>query len=376
MTGKIIILKQHKDMKKLILILVLALFSFLTNAWSQENNCPAPTPYVSTSSATSCTLKWDNVANNYLVEVYEAGTSNIIQTLQTSENFITISNLDPNLSYEAVVYSICGDDKSPSVRIPLLLVIITDDPIMIMIRFDPSIFIKTDCKTVLTETCFSKKGGQMTDLMQYGGSIFTVRTPSGYVQEWQCTIANNELIFRNSARSNGIAISTIRSQSNPNSIVGIAFSDALGTPLWTLREARNATNQVTFDLQFETAACLTIENCVTTVTYTPTECEQNPKFCEEGKFNSGGSSTNITAFTVSPNPVTDIAILTLNLREQEAVSVAIYDVSGKLIQTLQQGILDRGAHRFTWESAAILRGLYFVEVKTPTQHFFKKIIKL
>jgi Secretion system C-terminal sorting domain len=375
MTCKTIILKQHKDMKKLI-ILVSALFSFLTNAWSQENNCPAPTPSVSASSATSCTLSWNNVASEYLVEIYDAGTSNVLQTFQTSEIFFEISNLDPNLSYEAVVYSLCGDDKSPSVRIPLLLVIITDDPIMIKARLEPGTFIKTACKTMLNETCFSKYGGQMTDLMQYGGSIFTVRTPSGYVQEWQCTVANNELIFRNSTRSNGIVISTIWSQSNPNSIVGIAFSDALGTPLWTLREARNAANQVTFDLQFETAACLTIENCVTTVTYTQTECEQNHKLCEEGKLNSGGSSTNITAFTVSPNPVTDIAILTLNLREQEAVSVAIYDVSGKRIESLHEGILDRGAHRFTWESAAILRGLYFVEVKTPTQHFFKKIIKL
>ncbi len=367
-------------MKKIAFILIFSIFSFFSNAWGQEAQCPSPTPYVTASNATSCTLAWNSVveANYYIIEVYKAGSSDIVQTLETSETSIAINNLDSNQSYEAVVYSVCNNGKSPSIR--TYLPIIVEDVIMFLCRLEPGTFIKKQCKTHLQETCKNKNNPYLGDLMQYGGNIFKVQTGMGHFLEWQCRIDNNELVFSNSTNNRNILIEpiTISTHHNPNTIVGLAFKDATSrTLLWRLMETRTPNRQVSFDLIFDTNACLTIESCQTTIIYTPQVCEQTPALCsDKGSQNRVLRLNQNGALTVVPNPFWDDTTVKLNVDETTEASVSIYDVTGKEIISLYKGILERGNHEFKWNSSSLLRGLYFIKVKTPTREFVQKVIKL
>lgn len=368
-------------MKKVAFILLFSVFSFFSMAWSQEEKCPAPMPYVSASGSTSCTLAWNSVAeaNYYIIEVYEVGSSNIVQTLQTDETFITINNLNPNHNYEAVVYSVCDNGKSPSSSTALMVIV--EDVIMFLERLEPGTFKKTNCKTHLKETCMTKSNPRMSDLMQYGGNIFRVQTRAGHFLEWQCRFENNELVFRNSTNNTNISLEpiVISTRSNPNMIIGLAFKDArTRTLLGRLMETRNPNGQVSFDLIFETDACLTVQSCETTIVYPPRACQQIPELCtpnKEGSIQFLTPKQNNTLFVV-PNPVLDEATVLLDITETEDVSINIYDVTGKQVTSLHKGLLERGNHEFKWQSSSLLRGMYFVKVKTATQEFVQKFIKL
>lgn len=73
--------------------------------------------------------------------------------------------------------------------------------------------------------------------------------------------------------------------------------------------------------------------------------------------------------SLAPNPVTRSAVITFACREAGALSLDIYDVSGRRTRTVPLGVLEPGVHCVRWdgwgasgEDAA--SGLYFVRVRS------------
>ncbi len=76
-----------------------------------------------------------------------------------------------------------------------------------------------------------------------------------------------------------------------------------------------------------------------------------------------GTSTseikNNSPLYVYPNPAGDYAVFAFVTNESQSVSVKIFDVTGKLVQTVVDGNLDSGEHLFRVETTELVPGVYF-----------------
>lgn len=70
-------------------------------------------------------------------------------------------------------------------------------------------------------------------------------------------------------------------------------------------------------------------------------------------------------FVASPNPASSHVKITIDLEKNLDCSVAIYDISGRLIKNLPAKSLKQGANEFTMDLSNIQNGLYFIKVKGP-----------
>jgi photosystem II stability/assembly factor-like uncharacterized protein len=74
---------------------------------------------------------------------------------------------------------------------------------------------------------------------------------------------------------------------------------------------------------------------------------------------------NITVF---PNPVNDMAVVRINLEEGSLVSLALFDMQGRLVKTLKQQYLQKGVHEFPLKAGELRQtlggGIYFVTLQT------------
>jgi hypothetical protein len=89
-------------------------------------------------------------------------------------------------------------------------------------------------------------------------------------------------------------------------------------------------------------------------------------YCEE---QLGVSSNELDAFTMSPNPASGNVNLTFPA-SVEVTSVQVYDVTGKLVQTIQVD----NALNYGLSTDALVSGVYFVKVNSETASSSKKLI--
>lgn len=73
------------------------------------------------------------------------------------------------------------------------------------------------------------------------------------------------------------------------------------------------------------------------------------------------------------NPVTRISYV---LPEEAHVSLAIYDVQGKLVERLVSGVMSAGEHYAEWDAKANPSGIYFVRLEVKNYKKHRKVILL
>ena len=76
-------------------------------------------------------------------------------------------------------------------------------------------------------------------------------------------------------------------------------------------------------------------------------------------FNTRGS----TALSVSPNPFTGITAIRYELDRDRTIKLSVYDLGGRLVQTLASGKAAKGSHAVAWEGLSAA-GLYIVRLET------------
>jgi hypothetical protein len=72
----------------------------------------------------------------------------------------------------------------------------------------------------------------------------------------------------------------------------------------------------------------------------------------------------------SPNPVAGATTIRYELRDDAPVSVALYDLSGKMVRTLVNGEVSGGGHRVLWDGTdtmgqPLAGGIYMCKLETP-----------
>jgi len=65
-----------------------------------------------------------------------------------------------------------------------------------------------------------------------------------------------------------------------------------------------------------------------------------------------------------PNPVVENASLGFSLPFSGNVDITVYDVSGRIVQTILSGSVESGIHSVTWAPASeITSGVYFIRLR-------------
>ncbi|MBM3329165.1 MAG: T9SS type A sorting domain-containing protein [Calditrichaeota bacterium] len=73
-----------------------------------------------------------------------------------------------------------------------------------------------------------------------------------------------------------------------------------------------------------------------------------------------------------PNPFNGVVTIRYDLPEAVRVKLEVYDLSGRLVETLFNGIAEAGQHKAVWNSGQSGSGLYFLKMTTPTRSLSTK----
>jgi hypothetical protein len=81
---------------------------------------------------------------------------------------------------------------------------------------------------------------------------------------------------------------------------------------------------------------------------------------------------------VRPNPFNPAALVTYEVPRKEAVQLKIFDVAGRLLKTLADGVLEPGVHSSLFDGRAadgqeLASGVYFLELSAGGQRLTKKV---
>jgi hypothetical protein len=82
----------------------------------------------------------------------------------------------------------------------------------------------------------------------------------------------------------------------------------------------------------------------------------------------------VSQYTLAPNPAMDYTTVSIGMKAREQVSMSLYNITGKKISNLFQGVLSRGVHRFYVPTAQLPSGLYFVSFLSARQAQTIKLI--
>ena len=87
-----------------------------------------------------------------------------------------------------------------------------------------------------------------------------------------------------------------------------------------------------------------------------------------GVKNPGIANTSVAVF---PNPSPDALNIQFALDEAQQVSIALYDMSGRKMETLFEGTKSAGMHTVTRHSSPVTSGIYFVKVNDAVVKWVK-----
>ncbi len=74
-----------------------------------------------------------------------------------------------------------------------------------------------------------------------------------------------------------------------------------------------------------------------------------------------------------PNPTSSFVDIKYVLPETEHITLRIYDISGRIVRTLYDGIQNNGEHIVHWNTGSLASGIYFTKFETGTYSQTKKI---
>jgi len=66
-----------------------------------------------------------------------------------------------------------------------------------------------------------------------------------------------------------------------------------------------------------------------------------------------------------PNPFNPTTTIRFSLPKREHVTLKVFDVLGREVATLVDGVKDAGEHSVVWNDAYVSSGVYFYRLTTP-----------
>jgi len=85
-------------------------------------------------------------------------------------------------------------------------------------------------------------------------------------------------------------------------------------------------------------------------------------------------SEDFHSLSVAPNPVSGSTKISFTLDKPEKVSISIYDVNGRLINTLADREFTSGNQQVKWNAANLNAGVYFLRMQTTESVQTRKLV--
>jgi hypothetical protein len=94
---------------------------------------------------------------------------------------------------------------------------------------------------------------------------------------------------------------------------------------------------------------------------------------------AGGLSIPFRLHPAAPNPLVGRTVLAFDLSDARPVSVRVNDVTGRLVRTLNDGLLLAGRHHREWNGAGedgrrVATGVYFFRVEAGSNQATPKVV--
>lgn len=89
-----------------------------------------------------------------------------------------------------------------------------------------------------------------------------------------------------------------------------------------------------------------------------------------------GTFDKITLFQNYPNPFNHTTKITFELTKYDNVKLSIYDIKGKLVQTLFNEEMPAGMHEIAWNAVDVASGIYIYSIESGKTVLNKKLILL
>ncbi len=77
-----------------------------------------------------------------------------------------------------------------------------------------------------------------------------------------------------------------------------------------------------------------------------------------------------------PNPFNPSTTIRFDLPAEGFITLSVYDITGKLVETLINEVLQKGSHNILWQPQNLPSGNYFVQLKSRNRTFTKKLTLL
>ena len=91
---------------------------------------------------------------------------------------------------------------------------------------------------------------------------------------------------------------------------------------------------------------------------------------DQWKYRNGWNSSN----KYLPNPVSNSAIISFTLSQSEQISLKVFDVNGRLVTTLADGVFEVGEHQIEFNADEVNAGVYFLRIETDKLARTEKLI--
>ncbi len=86
------------------------------------------------------------------------------------------------------------------------------------------------------------------------------------------------------------------------------------------------------------------------------------------------------SFTIVPNPATENTSVNLNLSNKSLTNISVFDMTGRLVQILNNSTLTAGSHSFTWDlnenNAKAKAGVYLIKIAANGYTQTKRVVVL
>jgi len=93
------------------------------------------------------------------------------------------------------------------------------------------------------------------------------------------------------------------------------------------------------------------------------------------------SKSGVAMYQNVPNPFNPSTRISFDLTQRENVSISVYDVKGRLVNTLFKGTLDAGPHSLEWDGTSaggtrVSSGVYLYVLRTSTETIARRMVML
>jgi len=89
---------------------------------------------------------------------------------------------------------------------------------------------------------------------------------------------------------------------------------------------------------------------------------------------AGMESGELTLSDPYPNPASTALTISYQLTQNGSVELNIYDLSGRLVETLVSGEQTAGRHSVNWDSSTLATGMYLIRLETAGEAITKRMV--